>query len=242
MSWGSSGEGPPLLAARVLRPGLATGELAERLALRTCEVERISRIGAGSEDGFVVGRVLGVVEHPDADRLRVCEVETGDGARTIVCGAPNVAAGQTVAVGLPGAVLPDGTRLGTAKLRGVESDGMILSEAELEIGDDAAGIAVLAEAEPGTPLALVLPIADEVLELEVNSNRVDCLGVYGVAREVHAFSGADSLPPPGRRTPPRRARARRGITPRSPSRRPSSAPASRRGSSQTSRSVPRRSG
>jgi phenylalanyl-tRNA synthetase beta chain len=177
-------------------PGLTVDELAERLALRTCEVERISRVGAGSGDGFVVGRVLRVEDHPDADRLRVCEVETGDGARTIVCGAPNVAAGQTVAVGLPGAVLPSGTSLGKAKLRGVESNGMILSEAELEIGDDAAGIAVLAEAEPGTPLAEVLPIADEVLELEVNSNRVDCLGVYGVAREVHAFSGAALAPAP----------------------------------------------
>ena len=140
----------------------------------------------------MVGKVAGVEPHPDADRLTVCQVETGDATRTIVCGAPNVAAGQTVAVALPGAVMPGGQELGRAELRGVTSDGMILSEAELQIGEDAEGIIVLSEngPAPGTPLAEVLPIAEPVLELEVASNRVDCLGVYGVAREVHAFSGA----------------------------------------------------
>jgi phenylalanyl-tRNA synthetase beta chain len=178
-------------------PGLGVEELAERVALRTTEVERISYVGPPSADGFVVGKVVSVAPHPDADRLSVCEVETGDGTRTIVCGAPNVAAGQTVPVALPGAVLPDGRELGRAKLRGVTSDGMILSEAELEIGDDAGGIAVLdGEAAAGAPLADVLPVAEPVLELEVNSNRVDCLGVYGVAREVHAFTDAPLAAPP----------------------------------------------
>jgi phenylalanyl-tRNA synthetase beta chain len=139
----------------------------------------------------VVGRVVSVEAHPDADRLSVCQVETGDATRTIVCGAPNVAAGQTVPVALPGAVLPGGEKLAKAKLRGVTSDGMILSEAELQLGDDASGIAVLdGDAVPGSALADVLPLAEPVLELEVNSNRVDCLGIYGVAREVHAFTGA----------------------------------------------------
>ncbi len=172
-------------------PELSVDELGEHLALRTTEVERISYLGPPSSEGFVVGKVAGVEHHPNADRLTVCGVETGEATRTIVCGAPNVAAGQTVAVALPGAVMPDGKRLGRAELRGVASDGMILSEAELQIGDDAEGIMVLSEsATAGTPLADVLPIAEPVLELEVNSNRVDCLGVYGVAREVHAFSGA----------------------------------------------------
>ena len=172
-------------------PGLGVEELAELIALRTTEVERISYVGPPSADNFVVGRVVSVDRHPNADRLTVCEVETGGGTRTIVCGAPNVAAGQTVPVALPGARLPGGQELGRAELRGVTSDGMILSEAELEMGDDAAGIAVLDDgASPGTPLAEVLPLAEPVLELEVNSNRVDCLGVYGVAREVHAFTGA----------------------------------------------------
>ncbi len=172
-------------------PGLGVEELAERIALRTTEVERISYVGPPSAEGFVVGKVLSVEQHPDADRLRVCEVETGGGTRTIVCGAPNVAAGQTVAVALPGALMPGGRKLDRAELRGVTSDGMILSEAELQIGDDAAGIALLdGEAAPGSPLSDVLPLAEPVLELEVASNRVDCLGVYGVAREVHAFSDA----------------------------------------------------
>jgi phenylalanyl-tRNA synthetase beta chain len=178
-------------------PGLAVEELGELLALRTTELERISYVGPPSADGFVVGKVVSVERHPNADRLTVCEVETGDARRTIVCGAPNVAPGQIVPVALPGAVLPGGRELGRAELRGVTSDGMILSEAELEIGDDADGIAVLdGDSTPGSPLAEVLPLAEPILELEVSSNRVDCLGVYGVAREAHAFSGAPLAEPP----------------------------------------------
>jgi phenylalanyl-tRNA synthetase beta chain len=174
-------------------PDLTVEELADGIAIHSIEVERISRVGAPSPDSFVVGKVLSVEKHPDADKLSVCEVDAGEGGRTIVCGAPNVAAGQTVPVALPGAVMPDGTKLGKAKLRGVESDGMILSEAELQIGDDAAGIAVFDEdgVDPGTPLSELIPVSDPVIELEPTSNRVDCLGVYGVAREVHAFSGAE---------------------------------------------------
>ena len=189
-------------------PGLAVEDLAELIALRSTEVERISRIGPPSESGFVIGRVVEVEDHPAADRLSVCRVDTGDGERTIVCGAPNVAAGQIVPVALPGAAMPGGEELGRAKLRGVVSDGMILSEAELALDDDAAGIIVLAAGTasaadgldtrlaPGAPLAEVVPLVEPVLELEVNSNRVDCLGVYGVAREVHAISGADLAEPP----------------------------------------------
>jgi phenylalanyl-tRNA synthetase beta chain len=173
-------------------PGLTPEEVGEALAMHSIELERISRVGAPSEDGFVIGRVLSAERHPNADRLSVCEVDAGEGPRTIVCGAPNVAVGQTVPVALPGAVLPDGTKLGKATLRGVESNGMILSEAELEIGDDADGIAVLAEQNgppPGTALSDVIPVSEPVIELEPTSNRVDCLGVYGVARELHAVSG-----------------------------------------------------
>ena len=159
-------------------PGLSVEELADALAMHSIEVERISHVGAPSPDAFVVGRVLSVEKHPDADKLSVCEVDAGDGTRTIVCGATNVAAGQTVPVALPGAVMPDGTKLGKAKLRGVESNGMILSEAELEIGDDADGIAVLTDdgVAPGTPLSEVIPVSDPVIELEPTSNRVDCFG------------------------------------------------------------------
>jgi phenylalanyl-tRNA synthetase beta chain len=178
-------------------PELSAEELGEELAMHSIELERISRVGAPSSDGFVVGRVLTVERHPDADRLSVCEVDTGDGKRTIVCGAPNVAAGQTVPVALPGAVMPDGSELASTNLRGVTSEGMILSEAELQIGDDAAGIVVLdGEGDPGMPLSEVLPVSEPVLELEPTSNRIDCFGIYGVAREVHAVTGATLAAPP----------------------------------------------
>jgi phenylalanyl-tRNA synthetase beta chain len=173
-------------------PGLSPEEVADLLSMRAVEVERVTRLGVPSTDGFVVGHVEAVEAHPNADRLSVCQVDTGDGIRTIVCGAPNVAAGQTVPVALPGAALPGGQELGRVELRGIESDGMILSETELDLGDDADGIMVLeAAAAPGTPLAEVLAIAEPVLDLELNPNRSDCLGVYGVAREVHAITGAE---------------------------------------------------
>ncbi len=196
--------------------GLTPEEVGETLSMHSIELERISHAGAASPDGFVVGSVVSAEQHPDADRLHVCEVDTGDGTRTIVCGAPNVAAGQTVAVALPGAVMPDGTKLGKAKLRGVESNGMILSESELAIGDDEDGILVLADEQlppassasrpgaagseagwaPGTPLIEVFAVSEPVIELEPTSNRVDCLGVYGVARELHAVTGAELAPAP----------------------------------------------
>ena len=120
--------------------------------------------------------------------------------RTIVCGAPNVAAGQTVAVALPGATMPDGTKLGEAKLRGVRSSGMILAEDEVGIGTDHAGIMVLPDdLAPGEALAGHLPIADEVLELEVTPNRPDVMSVYGVARDLHAVTGAPLAADPDRR-------------------------------------------
>ncbi len=179
-------------------PGLGAGELAELLAMTGTEVERVTSVGPESGEGFVVGRVLTREKHPDADRLSVCSVDTGDGAeRTIVCGAPNVDAGQTVAVALPGARMPGGEKLRKAKLRGVASEGMILSAAELELGEDHDGILVLEEGpEPGAPLHDVLPLAEPVLELEVTPNRVDCFGIYGVAREVHAVTAAPLGPKP----------------------------------------------
>ncbi|HEX4187286.1 MAG TPA: phenylalanine--tRNA ligase subunit beta [Solirubrobacteraceae bacterium] len=181
-------------------PGLDVEGVEERLTMTGTKVEAIHHEGVGSAAGFFVGRVLEAEAHPDADRLKVCTVDLGgEGAgkpAVIVCGAPNVAAGQTVAVARPGAVLPDGRELGEARLRGVVSEGMILSESELAIGDGADGIMVLdglaAEGglAPGTPLADVLELSTEVLELEITPNRPDCLGVYGVARELHAATGA----------------------------------------------------
>ncbi len=179
--------------------GLQVAELAERLAMTGTEVERVERHGVTSLERFVVGRVLDVRQHPDADRLSVCTVDVGDGAEAqIVCGAPNVRQGQTVAVARPGAVMPDGRTLQRATLRGVESDGMILAEDELAIGPDHAETLVLEGEglEPGRPLADVLPIATDVLVLEITPNRPDCLAIYGVAREVHAATGAPLEPAP----------------------------------------------
>ncbi len=178
-------------------PELDVGAIEERLTMTGTKVEAIHRHGVESTDGFVVGRVLDAVGHPDADRLKVCTVDLGeeDGPATIVCGAPNVDSGQTVAVARPGAVMPDGTKLRKAKLRGVLSEGMILSETELEVGSGGEGILVLsdhmldAELAPGTPLQEILPISVEVIELEITPNRPDCLGVFGVARELHAATG-----------------------------------------------------
>jgi phenylalanyl-tRNA synthetase beta chain len=180
-------------------PDLDVNGIEQRLTMTGTKVEAIHRLGVGSTENFVVGRVLQAERHPDADRLQVCKVDlgiAGESPATIVCGAPNVAGGQTVAVARPGAVMPDGSKLQQAKLRGVVSEGMILAESELEIGPGGEGILVLdgltgeSGLVPGTPLAEVLPIATEVLELEITPNRPDCLGVYGVARELHAATGA----------------------------------------------------
>jgi phenylalanyl-tRNA synthetase beta chain len=182
-------------------PDLTLEELEQKLTISGTKVEAIHAHGVGGEGAnFVVGKVVSCGKHPDADRLNVTTVDVGDGGapQQIVCGAPNVAAGQTVAVARPGAIMPDGTKLKKAKLRGVESNGMILSEDELGLASERAGGIMVLEDElaAGTPLAEVLPILDAVIEFEITPNRPDCLGVYGLAREVHAATGAPLAPPP----------------------------------------------
>ena len=174
-------------------PGTSAEQIAERLTLGGDKLERLHHVGVGDPAAFLTGRVLEAEQHPDADRLRVCKVDVGRAdPQTIVCGAPNVEAGQTVAVALPGAVMPDGSTLGEAKLRGVTSSGMILAEDEVGIGEDHAGIIVLdADVPVGRPLGEHLPIDDDVLELEITPNRPDLMGVYGVARDLHAITGAE---------------------------------------------------
>jgi phenylalanyl-tRNA synthetase beta chain len=183
-------------------PGLPAEEIADVLTMAGLKLERLHRTGVGDPGEFVVGKVLEAEKHPDADRLTVCKVDDGSGEpRTIVCGAPNVAAGQTVAVARPGAVMPDGGKLGEAKLRGVTSSGMILAEDEVGIGEVTArgaeghpasrGTMVLPDDLPvGAPLAEYLPIADEVIEIEITPNRPDAMSVYGVARDLHAVTAA----------------------------------------------------
>ena len=171
-------------------------ELASRLALTGTEVERVTEAGVPGDDAnlsrFVAGKVLDCGRHPDADKLSVCTVDVAeDSPRTIVCGAPNVAAGQTVAVVLPGGVLPDGTRIKEAKLRGVASAGMILSEAELGLAAKSPGTMELpADWGVGDLLVDHFAISDRVLEVEVTPNRPDCLSVRGLAREIAAITGA----------------------------------------------------
>ena len=182
---------------------LPVEELAARLDVSTAVVAAIERRGVPDVDGnlglFRVGRVLQADKHPNADRLQLCRVDVGEGDPVqIVCGAWNFGAGATVAVALPGATLPGGLRLERRKLRGELSEGMILSERELELGPDHAGIMVLEQGEVGALLRDVLPVQEVVLDLEITGNRPDLLSVYGVAREVATLLRVDLAPPPGR--------------------------------------------
>ncbi len=170
-------------------------ELATRLSIASAEVEGIERRGVVDADGnlgfFKVGRVVEAEKHPNADRLQITKVDVGESEpRSIVCGAWNFRIGATVGVGLPGAALPprsdmpDGLRLARREVRGEVSDGMILAEDEIGLGTDHAGIMLLPETEPGTPLSDVLPLVDDVLLVEATGNRPDLQSIYGLAREI----------------------------------------------------------
>jgi phenylalanyl-tRNA synthetase beta chain len=178
-------------------------QIADRLSVSTCEVERVVRLGVADEGGnlglFRVGRVLEAAKHPNADRLQLCRVDVGEAEPyQIVCGAWNFGTGATVAVALPGATLPNGLTLERRKLRGELSEGMILAEDEVDLGPDHDGIMVLDDSlAPGTPLADVLPLSEDVLEVETTPNRPDLLSVYGLAREVAALFDTELAPWPG---------------------------------------------
>jgi phenylalanyl-tRNA synthetase beta chain len=187
-----------------VRVDATTAEIAEALSIATAEVNGIERVGVAGELGlFRVGHVLEAEKHPDADRLQLTSVDVGeDRPYSIVCGAWNFGAGAKVAVALPGATLPNGLTLERRKLRGQMSEGMILAEDELDLGTDHSGIIVLDDSfEPGTPLEDVLPLVDEVLDVEATGNRADLFAVYGVAREVAALFGGELLPMPGEEPP-----------------------------------------
>ncbi len=166
-------------------------ELAELLTASGTAVESVEKV-AGEWRGVVVGRVLEASPHPSADRLTLCKVDVGGEVRDIVCGAPNVAAGILAPVALPGARLPDGTVIGEASIRGVTSQGMLLSEKELGVSEEAEGIMILEEgAREGMDLGEALAAEDTVLVLEITPNRPDCLCMLGVAREVAALTGKE---------------------------------------------------
>jgi len=179
---------------------MSLDDLAHRLTMAGNEVEEIER--SGWVDNVVVGHVLSVLQHPDADRLRLVTVDYGSGEAEVVCGAPNVAEGQKIAYASIGAVLQDAyseepgktKKLKRSKIRGVVSDGMVCSVRELGIGDDHDGILVLDDdAKIGTPIGEIL--GETVIDIELTPNRPDCLGVVGVARDVSAITGNELRQP-----------------------------------------------
>ena len=174
---------------------LSPAELAHALTMAGTEIGEVSQVGADwDRDKVLVGHVLSVDPHPNADRLTLPTVDLGGGeTKTVVCGAPNVAAGQKIAFAHEGARLYSYRSgrvepLKAAKIRGVVSAGMVCSALELGLGEDHDGILVLDDDAPaGTPLVDVL--GDAVLDAEVTPNRPDCLSILGVAHEVAAITG-----------------------------------------------------
>ena len=170
---------------------LSPEALADRLLMLGIETESIKQLGEGL-GSVVVGKIKDVRNHPNADKLALCDVDAGqDADLQIVCGAPNARQGLIAPVALVGAQLATGLRVKPVKIRGEESRGMLCSEKELGIGDDASGLMELSADLPvGTPLATALGLDDAVLELEITPNRPDCLSMIGVAREIGAETGS----------------------------------------------------
>jgi len=176
------------LAAYVPLP--PADEVARRLTAVGLEVEAVERVGA-SLDGVVAARIVSADRHPEADKLSICQVDGGAGPVQVVCGATNWKVGDVVPLATPGTRMPAGHRIDHAKLRGVDSHGMLCSARELGLSEEAAGLLLLpGDAVPGTPVARVLGIEDVVLEVNVTPNRPDALSHLGVAREVAAATGA----------------------------------------------------
>ncbi len=165
-------------------------EVAKRLTSAGLEADSVTPVGVGL-DGVVVGEIVDCKPHPDADRLQICTVKAGDDeALQIVCGAPNARTGLKAPLARIGAALPGGLKIKPAKLRGIESNGMLCSAPELGLGDDAAGLLELPEqSSAGTPLACLLGLPDWVIELDLTPNRSDCLSLRGIAHELAALEG-----------------------------------------------------
>ena len=173
----------------LVNPELSRDELAHLLTMAGIEVESIEPVAPVFEK-VVVAKVLEVEKHPDADRLNVCRVDAGGEPLQIVCGAPNVYAGAVVPCALEGAVLP-GITIRKAKVRGIESFGMLCSAKELGIESDVDGLLLLAQDAPvGQSIREYLDLDDNIFELKLTPNRADCLGALGVAREISAMTGA----------------------------------------------------
>ena len=176
-------------------PAVGTDELARQLTMAGLEVDGVEPV-APPLDGVVVGRIAAIAPHPDADRLRVCQVDTGEGEPLqVVCGAPNAREGLCAPLATVGATLPGGLKIKRSKLRGVESHGMLCSAVELGLGDAADGLLELpADATPGQPIAACLDLDDRAIEVDLTPNRGDCLGLAGIAREVGVLNRAPVTP------------------------------------------------
>ncbi len=168
---------------------LSAGELATALTMAGLEVEGIHRRYETLKH-VVTARIARIEKHPRADRLLLCQVSDGSGEYRVVCGASNVSEGDVVPLALPGAELPSGATIREAEIRGVRSQGMLCSQKELALGEDAAGIWLLPTDIPlGVPLAEALGLEDELLDVSITPNRGDCLSMVGIAREVAAVCG-----------------------------------------------------
>jgi len=176
----------------LVNPEISTEELSHRLTMAGLEVEETNPV-APAFSGVVVAKIVSAEQHPNADKLRVCMVDTGANAPIqIVCGAPNAAAGLKVPLATVGATLPGGMNIGIAKMRGVESSGMLCSARELGLSQDHGGLLVLPEsATVGQSIREALALDDTLFTLKLTPNRADCLSILGVAREVAALTGAE---------------------------------------------------
>lgn len=175
-----------------VNPSVTTERLVAQLTMAGLEVDAVEPV-AGDFSGVLVGEVLELAPHPQADRLRVCQVAVGGGAPlTIVCGAPNVAVGMKAPLAVEGAVLPGGMKIGRSALRGVESFGMLCSARELGLEEGQGGLLALpADAPVGADLRTYLQLDDVSLEVDLTPNRADCLSVEGIAREVALLNDLD---------------------------------------------------
>jgi phenylalanyl-tRNA synthetase beta chain len=179
---------------------LPASELGQMMTMQGSSVEELEYLGAGLEE-IKVGHILEMGKHPNADKLTLCRVTDGEEEYSIVCGATNHKQGDKVALALPGVKLPafEGKPLKKAKIRGVESFGMLCSERELGLGEDHAGIIILPEDAPvGAPFTEVAGLDDTLIEFEITANRGDCLSILGLAREMAAAVDKPIQLPPTR--------------------------------------------
>lgn len=174
---------------------LEADELCDMLTMAGLEVESVERVGHGL-DGVIAGRILEVFPHPNAQRLQICRVSAGEREYRVVCGAPNLNAGQIAPIAIPGARLPNGMEVKEVVIRGETSVGMLLAEDEMALSDDHSGLMILPPGiKEGTLVASAMSLEDWVLDIGLTPNRSDCASVIGIAREIAALTGGKLMTP-----------------------------------------------